>query len=468
MTEQYDYDLVVIGGGSGGVRAARIAASLGAKVAIIEDTHWGGTCVNVGCVPKKMYHYVASARDEIELARAYGWRIELGGLDWSVFHPAKNAEINRLQNIYRSMLNNSGVEVIDGFGKMVDAHTVQVGDCTYQAKHILIAVGGAPVLPDVAGIEHAIMSDQLFAMDHLPNKMLVFGGGYIACEMASTYHKFGVSVRLVARGQLLKSFDVQTTNFLKTQLKHEGLDFTEQLNIQSLAKTEHGISVTFSDGTVDHFDTVLMATGRKPRFEQLGLDVVGVERDIRGLIAVNTEYQTSVPSIYAVGDIVEGPDLTPAALAQGMYVARHLFGDQPVSPPDLNAVATTIFTHPQVATVGLSEEQVIAEGIHAKIFTSEFRSLKYTPTALTPRSFVKMLVDAKTDQILGIHLVGQEVGEMMQGFAVAVQAQMTKAQLDQTVGIHPTFAEELVTMRQPTREIHPTPSDEVALVVDRD
>ena len=447
------YDLLVVGGGSGGVRAARIAATLGAKVAIIEDTHWGGTCVNVGCVPKKMYHYVGSARDDIELAQAYGWQVALGELNWSVFFQNKQAEIQRLQNIYRQMLKNSGVLTIEGFARLISPTEVQVGDVVYQAKHILIAVGGAPVLPDITGIELAIQSDQLFGLAELPKRMLVFGGGYIACEMASTYHKFGSKVRLVARNKLLKDFDQQTVEFLKQQLQHEQLDFTEGLSIKALRQTADGIEATFSDDTQQYFDVVLMATGRKPRFEQLGLQKVGVQLDERGLIAVNADYQTNIASIYAVGDIVDGLDLTPVALAQGMYLARHLFSPDQYTPPDLSKIATTIFTHPQVATIGATEQQLQKDGQKIRVYQSEFRHLKYTPTSLQHRTFIKLLVDDTTDQIVGLHLVGHEVGEIMQGFAVAVQAGLTKSQLDQTIGIHPTVAEELVTMREPSRWI---------------
>ena len=447
------YDLLVVGGGSGGVRAARIAAALGAKVAIIEDTHWGGTCVNVGCVPKKMYHYVGSARDDIELAQAYGWQVALGELNWSVFFQNKQAEIQRLQNIYRQMLKNSGVLTIEGFGRLISPTEVQVGDVIYQAKHILIAVGGAPVLPDITGIELAIQSDQLFGLAELPKRMLVFGGGYIACEMASTYHKFGSKVRLVARSKLLKDFDQQTVEFLKQQLQHEQLDFTEGLSIKALRQTADGIEATFSDDTQQYFDVVLMATGRKPRFEQLGLQKVGVQLNERGLIAVNADYQTNIASIYAVGDIVDGLDLTPVALAQGMYLARHLFSPDQYVPPDLSKIATTIFTHPQVATIGATEQQLEKDGQKIRVYQSEFRHLKYTPTSLQHRTFIKLLVDDTTDQIVGLHLVGHEVGEIMQGFAVAVQAGLTKSQLDQTIGIHPTVAEELVTMREPSRWI---------------
>ncbi|MEC7121298.1 MAG: glutathione-disulfide reductase [Pseudomonadota bacterium] len=445
------YDLLVVGGGSGGVRAARIAASFGARVAIIEDTHWGGTCVNVGCVPKKMYHYVGSAHDEIELAQAFGWQVDVQGLDWSVFFNNKQKEIERLQDIYQRLLVNSGVETINGFGRLISPTQVQVDDVVYEAKHILIAVGGVPVLPEIKGIELALNSNQLFALDHLPKRMLVFGGGYIACEMASTYHKFGVAVHLVARSQLLRSFDQQTVDFLKQQLKHEQLHYTEGLSITQLVKTNQGIQVSFSDGTQDLYDVVLMATGRAPRFAGLGLDTVGVALDNQGLIEVSADYQTSVPSIYAVGDIVTGLDLTPVALAQGMYLARHLFGKTPVTPPDLSKIATTIFTHPQVATIGASEEDLIAAGTRTRVYQSEFRHLKYTVTTLQHRTFMKLLIDDTTDRILGIHLVGHEVGEIMQGFAVAVQAGLTKAQLDQTIGIHPTAAEELVTMREPNR-----------------
>lgn len=453
------YDLLVLGGGSGGVRAARIAASLGATVAIIEDTHWGGTCVNVGCVPKKMYHYVGSARDEIELAQAFGWQVELKNLDWSVFFNNKQAEIQRLQSVYQRMLKESGVRTIDGFGKLISPTEIQVGETVYRAKHILIAVGGKPVLPKIEGIEFAIHSDQLFALAELPKRLLVFGGGYIACEMASTYHKFGTQVRLVARSQLLKEFDQQTVEFLKKQLKYEQLDFTEQLSIQALRQTDDGIEVTFSDQTQQVFDVVLMATGREPRFAGIGLAEVGVQLDAHGLIAVNTQYQTTIDSIYAVGDIVQGLDLTPVALAQGMYLARHLFGQGDYSPPDLSKIATTIFTHPQVATIGATEQARHSTGQRTRVYQSEFRHLKYTPTSLQHRTFMKLLVDDQTDQIVGIHLVGHEVGEIMQGFAVAVQAGLTKAQLDQTIGIHPTVAEELVTMREPTRVIGHLSSD---------
>lgn len=447
------YDLLVVGGGSGGVRAARIAAALGAKVAIIEDTHWGGTCVNVGCVPKKMYHYVGSARDEIELAKAFGWRVSLKDLDWSIFFKNKQAEIQRLQNIYQQMLSNSGVLTIQGFGRLISPTEVQVDDTIYQAKHILLAVGGAPVLPDIQGIELAIHSDQLFALAELPKRLLVFGGGYIACEMASTYHKFGTQVRLVARSKLLKEFDQQTVEFLKKQLQHEQLSVSEDLSIQALQKTDDGIEATFSDGTRQCFDVVLMATGRKPRFDALGLEQVGIHMDTAGLIAVNQHYQTNIDSIYAVGDIVAGLDLTPVALAQGMYLARHLFSPDDYLPPDLSKIATTIFTHPQVATIGATEQQLKKEGQKIRVYQSEFRHLKYTPTSLQYRTFIKLLVDDATDQIVGLHLVGHEVGEVMQGFAVAVQAGLTKSQLDQTVGIHPTVAEELVTMREPSRWI---------------
>ncbi len=453
------YDLLVVGGGSGGVRAARIAASLGAKVAIIEDTHWGGTCVNVGCVPKKMYHYVGSARDEIELAQAFGWQVELKDLDWSVFFKNKQAEIQRLQAVYQRMLSNSGVVTIEGFGRVISPNQVQVGETIYQANHLLIAVGGAPVLPNIQGIELAIHSDQLFALAELPKRLLVFGGGYIACEMASTYHKFGTQVRLVARSKLLKEFDQQTVQFLKQQFEHEQLNFSEDLSIQALQKTDDGIEATFSDGTRQCFDVVLMATGRKPRFTDLGLAQVGVQLDERGLISVNQNYQTSIASIYAVGDIVDGLDLTPVALAQGMYLARHLFSTTQCAPPDLSKIATTIFTHPQVATIGATEQALQVQARPTRVYQSEFRHLKYTPTHLQHRTFIKLLVDDVTDQIVGIHLVGHEVGEIMQGFAVAVQAGLTKAQLDQTIGIHPTVAEELVTMREPSRWVEAALAD---------
>lgn len=457
------YDLVVIGGGSGGVRAARIAASLGARVAIIEDTHWGGTCVNVGCVPKKMYHYAASIAKQIKLGKAYGWDISTNSIDWQAFHEAKNTEISRLQGIYAKMLNSAGCTVIQGFGQITNAagkiKTVTVGEQLLQTKRILLAVGCTPAMPDIKGIEHCLNSDELFYLNHLPKKLLVVGGGYIGCEMASIYHHLGAEVTLTVRSKLLRGFDEETTRFLQNELENDGLNVQTGRVPCSFAKRADGaICVYFDDGGNAEYDAVLIAAGRKPRFDGLGLDAATVELDDAGLIKVDDNFQTQHQGIYAVGDIIAGPELTPVALEQGMYLARLLFGGgasantTPIRP-NFAQVATAVFTHPQMATVGMTEEQVVAQGIKADIYTSSFRHLKYTITSLQQRSFIKLIVARVSDKILGIHMVGEEVGEIMQGFAALITAGGTKAQLDATIGIHPTVAEELVTMREVTRTV---------------
>ncbi|MDY7026530.1 MAG: FAD-dependent oxidoreductase, partial [Pseudomonadota bacterium] len=357
------FDLVVIGGGSGGVRAARIAAGFGAKVAIIEQRFWGGTCVNVGCVPKKMYHYAGSLPMAFELAQAYGWSMQVGELNWQQFHRQKDNEINRLQGIYRRMLANAGVEVIDGFGRVVDAHTVDVDGQTIGAKRILIATGGQPTLLDIPGVEHCLDSDALFVLDTLPESLLVIGGGYIACEMASTYEHLGVKVRWINRSKPLKSFDAEMVEFLLAEMAKPGLCCDTGITPVSVELTATGKkAVTLSSGEVVEVDQVLMATGRKPNIEKLGLDAVGVELTADGHIAVNEDYQTSVESIYAVGDVIPGYDLTPVALEQGMYLAKTLFDQRPSLRPAFDTVATVIFTHPQFANVGMTEETAKAKG----------------------------------------------------------------------------------------------------------
>lgn len=452
------YDLIVIGGGSGGVRAARIAASLGAKVAIIEDTHWGGTCVNVGCVPKKIYHYAAGISKQVTLGQALGWEVSQGSIDWQTFHTAKDTEINRLQGIYAKLLGNAGCEVINGFGEIVDAtgeiKTVKVNETEYQTKKILLATGCAPAMPDIDGIQHAIHSEQLFALDHLPKRLLVVGGGYIGCEMASIYHNLGAAVTLSVRSKLLKEFDTETVAFLTNELKNDGMDIQLGRSPSKIElKSDGSLLVTFNDDTQQAYDTVLMAAGRKPRFAGLGLEHTKVTRDGNGLVEVNDNFETAHAGIYAVGDIIAGPDLTPVALEQGMFLAKSLYDDKTPIRPAFEQVATAIFTHPQMASCGLSEEQVIAAGKKADVYASSFRHIKYSVTDIPKRTFLKLLVEQGTEQILGIQMVGDEVGEIMQGFSVLLHAGVTKTQLDQTIGIHPTVAEELVTMRQATRSV---------------
>lgn len=472
------YDLIVIGGGSGGVRAARIAASLGAKVAICEDTHWGGTCVNVGCVPKKLYHYAAALHNQIKLGQAYGWQLDNHGINWQAFYANKEKEIKRLTGIYQTLLTHAGCDVYNGFARLLPPQTnqpkqselklVQVqstanGKTTtqqLQGKNILLATGGQPDLPPITGIEYAISSDDMFALDSLPERLLVVGGGYIACEMASIFHHLGVAVTLAVRSKLLRPFDRESVAKLTQELDQIGLTIHMGISPTALAKndtdTKH-IQVTFNDGSKATYNQVLFATGRSPRLAGLGLEHTTIKLDKKGFVEVDNNFATAEKGIYAIGDIINGLELTPVALAQGMYLARQLFAETKPLYPALNTVATAIFTHPQLATVGLTEEQAsqYAKNNHCQVavYTSHFRHIKYSVTDFQKKTFIKLLVDINTDKLLGLHLVGDEVGEIMQGFSVLFHTGITKTQLDQTIGIHPTVAEEIVTMREPTRII---------------
>lgn len=446
------FDLIVIGGGSGGVRAARVAAGFGAKVAIIESRFWGGTCVNVGCVPKKMYHYAGCLPQAFELAEAYGWDLNVGKLDWSQFFRQKETEINRLRGIYAKLLDNSKVTLFEGHAQFVDAHTVAVNEQHLTADKILIATGGKPNLPAIEGVEHCLSSDELFAMDYQPTSLLVVGGGYIACEIASTFHHLGTHIHWMSRSKALKSFDNEMVEFLMQEMAHSGLAFSEGViptKVELLASGQKQVSL--SDGSDIVVDEILMATGRKPNFEGLGLDVLDIELTEAGLIQVNEDFQTNLEHVYAVGDIIPGPDLTPVALEQGMYLAKLLFDQRPAVRPAYDSIATTIFTHPQYAIVGATEEELIATGHQYAVYSSQFRHLKYSLTTLQHRTQFKLLVDVESDKVMGIHAVGEEVGEIIQGFSTLIQLGVTKQQLDQTIGIHPTLAEELVTMREPSR-----------------
>lgn len=481
------YDLIVIGGGSGGVRAARIAADLGAKVAIIEDTHWGGTCVNVGCVPKKIYHYAASIRNAVKLGKAYGWDVSANQIDWQTFHAQKTNEIARLEGIYTKLLSNAGCDVIQGHGKLIDAHTVSVtsrseadnieqtnnSEQRLTAERILIAVGGQPIIPNIEGAEYAINSDKLFELTTLPKRLVVIGGGYIACEMASIFHHLGSQVTLIVRSELLKAFDREAVAFLENELVNDGLTIIKQASPKKISKITNTSKQNIDDVSTENttlkveldtgkqgvttleVDQVLFATGRKPRFANLGLETTQVSLTERGFIDVNDNFQTKEPSIYAVGDIIEGKELTPVALEQGMFLAKTLYDKTPPVRPAFDDIATAIFTHPQMASVGLTEQQAVAlvkqSNEKVAVYTSSFRHIKYSITDIQKRTFMKLLVNQTTDAILGIHMVGDETGEIMQGFSVLLHAGITKTQLDQTIGIHPTVAEELVTMREPTR-----------------
>ena len=452
---QYDYDLLVIGAGSGGVRASRMSASYGAKVAVIEDTFLGGTCVNVGCVPKKLFVYGSHIAEDIEMGKSFGWSTDNVEFDWATLRDNKTREIERLNGVYQNILTGAGVEIIHGRGVLKGPHEVAVGDKIYTAERILLATGGKPVVPDIPGAEHIITSDDAFYLESFPESVLVLGGGYIAVEFAGIFNGLGAETRLLYRGPLfLRGFDSEVRQVVADELAKKGVDVSFNINIESVEKLASGkLKVSLTNGTTTTVDCVMSAIGRRPRFEALGLDEVGVKLDANGKIAVDDQFQSSLPSIYAIGDIIDGPELTPVALAEGMVLARNLYGGQSLTV-DYNDIATAVFCQPNIGTVGLTEDQVQESGRPANVFTTQFRHMKHSLGDIQEKTFMKLLIDAETDRVLGAHMVGSDAGEVIQGIAVAMKAGATKADFDATIGIHPTAAEEFVTMRESTRKLN--------------
>lgn len=448
----YDFDLFVIGAGSGGVRAARFAAGFGARVAVAESRYLGGTCVNVGCVPKKLLVYGAHYSDDIDQAQGYGWTIDGATFDWKTLIANKDREIQRLNGIYKNLLTDSGVTLLQAHARLVDAHTVEVEGQHYTAEHILIATGGWPFVPDIPGREHAITSNEAFYLDELPRRVLVVGGGYIAVEFASIFHGCGSETRLLYRGDLfLRGFDGSLRDHLKDELIKKDVDLQFNADITRIDKQPDGtLLATLKDGRTLEADCILYATGRRPMLDGLGLANLDVTLDERGFIAVDEQFRTTTPSILAIGDVIGRVQLTPVALAEGMAVARQLFKPEEYRPVDYNTIATAVFSLPNMATVGLTEEEARAKGHKVVLFESRFRPMKLTMTNSLERSLMKLVVDADTDKVLGCHMAGPEAGEIIQGLAVALKAGATKRIFDDTLGIHPTAAEEFVTMRTPT------------------
>lgn len=445
---RYDYDLFTIGAGSGGVRASRFAATFGARVAIAEERYLGGTCVNVGCIPKKLFSYAAHFHEDFEDAAAYGWRPGEPAFDWKTLLARKDREIQRLNGVYERLLKSSGVELFRQRATVIDPHTVEANGKRITADHILVATGGWPVKPAIPGAELAFTSNEAFHLNQLPQRVVVVGGGYIAVEFASIFNGLGVETTLIYRRErLLRSFDADLGRFLGEQMAAKGITIRYRCNIAALSRNG-SLSSTLTDGTTLESDGVLLATGRAPNTAQLGLERAGVELGANGAVVVDENYQTSVPSIHAIGDVTDRVLLTPVALAEGMVVADRLFnkGQRAMSYEN---VATAIFSHPNVATVGLSEEEARERGLEFSIYRSTFTPLKHTLTGRSEKSLMKLVVDRKTDRVLGVHMVGPDAGEVIQGFAVALNCNVTKSQLDATIGIHPTLAEEFVTMREP-------------------
>lgn len=449
----FDCDLFVIGGGSGGVRAARMAAQRGARVILAEAAALGGTCVNVGCIPKKLYSYAAHFADDFRDAAGFGWDVPPPRFDWQRLKKNRAHEIARLNGVYEHLLRTAGVELLRGWASLAGPQAVQVqaSDSVqrYTARHILVATGGTPSVPPVAGREHVLTSDHMFDLEPFPRRLVVVGGGYIACEFASIFNGLGAQATLLYRGeQVLRGFDDEVRDFVAAEMRRHGVDLRVRTDVVAIERRVEEMAVKLGDGQVLAADAVLYATGRVPNVAGLGLDAVGVRQGADGAIGVDGQFRSSVPSILAIGDVTAGLQLTPVALAEAMVVVDSLFGNGE-RRMSLEGVPTAVFTHPNLASVGLTEQQARERHGAVRVFRSEFRALKHTLGGSGERTLMKLVVDAATDRVLGLHMVGADAGEVVQGFAVALKAGATKAVFDATIGIHPTAAEEFVTMREP-------------------
>ncbi|MCZ2497177.1 glutathione-disulfide reductase [Xylophilus sp. Kf1] len=452
MSDRHDFDLLVIGGGSAGVRCARMAAQRGARVALIEAAALGGTCVNAGCIPKKLYSYAAGYGEGFAESAGYGWRGEAPTLDWEALKHNRAKEIHRLNGVYAQLLKTAGVTVIQGWARLEGPHTASVDGHRHSARHIVLCTGGMPHVPDVPGREHVVTSEQMFDLKPFPKKLAVVGGGYIACEMASIFHGLGAEVTLLQRGgALLAGFDGEVRRFIASEMGRAGVEIKLNWQVEGISQRDDGsFCVTSADGTICDADVVLYATGRKPLTQGLGLEQVGVKLDERGAVEVDADYRSSVPSIHAIGDISSSKQLTPVALAEAMALVDHLFGDGK-RKVDYEMVPTAVFTHPNIGTVGRTEEQARKDlgSDDVEIYRADFKSLRHMLSGSDERSFVKLVVQKSTDRVVGLHMVGPDAGEVVQGFAVAMRAGATKAVFDTTIGVHPTLAEEFVTLREP-------------------
>ncbi len=446
------FDLVVIGAGSGGVRCARMAAQRGAKVAIIEKRFYGGTCVNVGCVPKKLFVYASHYGEEFHDAEGFGWHSSGQGFNWTTLVNNKNKEINRLNGVYEKLLKESDVTIFNGRGRIKSKNEVEVNGKTIQTKYILIATGSQAFVPDVAGREHALISDNMFYLENLPKHACVVGGGYIAVEFAGILQGLGVETHLVyRRNMLLRNFDMDVRQFVQEEVVKKGIQLhlnDDVVEIKEQQEKDYPYRLSLKSGESLNTGLVLYATGRHPATEELGCEEIGVDIGSRGQILVDDDYRTSIDTVFAIGDVIDRVQLTPVALAEGMYVANLLFGGQPVAV-DYERIPTAVFSQPSIATIGPTEEQARAKVPRLQVYRSSFRALKNTMSGNQERTFMKLLVDGDTDKVLAAHMVGPEAAEIIQGISLAIRAGATKATFDTTIGIHPSSAEEFVTMREP-------------------
>ena len=445
---RYDFDLFTIGAGSGGVRASRVCASYGASVAIAEERYFGGTCVNVGCIPKKLFSYAAHYRDDFHDAAGFGWTTAEPAFDWPTLLANKNKEIARLNGIYERVLDDAGVSILKSRATIRDAHTVECGGRTYTARHILVATGSWPTLPELPGHDLGITSNEAFFLPRLPQSIIVAGGGYIAVEFASIFNGLGVRTTLVYRGtRLLRGFDAELGQRLAEEMSRKGVTIRFETDVAELRKGGEGVLVSFKDGSRAETGAMMFATGRKPNTRNLGLEQAGVQLDDAGAVVVNALFASSVDSIHAIGDVTNRINLTPVATAEGMALAKTLFRGEPTGL-DYENIPTAVFAIPNLATVGLSEETARKRGHSVETYKTSFRALKHTLSGSGEKTFMKLVVDAVDQRVLGAHMIGPDAGEIIQGIAIALKCGATKAQFDATIGIHPTAAEEFVTLRE--------------------
>ncbi len=447
----FDYDLFVIGGGSGGVRAARVAASeIGAKVGLAEEYRYGGTCVIRGCVPKKLMVYASEFSRNLEDAGEFGWSVANNGFDWQKFRKKLHLELDRLETVYRNLLQNAGVDTYDQRAKLLDPNTVVIGEKKLTARTILIATGGRPFRPDIPGIENALVSDDIFNLKKLPKSMAIIGGGYIACEMASIMNGFGVNTKLIYRGdQILRGFDKEIRNHVAEEMAKNGISISLNEDVTKINATAEGLELINSEGKKENFDKILTATGRTPNSDDLGLDNSGVQIGEKGEILVDNYSKSSKESVYAIGDVTNRSNLTPIAIREAMSFIETVFRGTP-EKLDYRFIPTAVFTTPEVGTVGLTEEEA-SQFAPLAIYTTKFKSMREGFAGREDRVFMKLIVEEKNQKVLGCHFVSPFAGELVQLAAVAVTMGATKLDFDKTIAVHPTISEELVTMRKPTR-----------------
>jgi glutathione reductase (NADPH) len=442
------FDLFIIGAGSGGVRAARLAGQRGARVAVAEDAALGGTCVNLGCIPKKLYSFAAHYAESFEEARGFGWSHQTPGFDWAVLKANRAREIARLNGIYGELMVSAGVTLLRGRARLAGPNAVEVNGVVHTAERIVVATGGWPVSPDIPGGELAISSNEIFDLPEFPKRLVVVGGGYIACEFASIFNGLGARVIQVYRGeQILRGFDREVRDFVAAEMKKKGVDIRVEAKVLALARSGSGaIRVSLADGAELEADTVLYATGRAPNTAGLGLEAAGVELAPNGAVVVDEAYRSNVASIFAIGDVIDRVQLTPVALAEATSLVESLFGAGG-RRVDYMHIPTAVFTHPNIGTIGFSEQDARARFEKIAVYRTDFKPLRHTLSGSSERTLMKLVVDTANDKVVGLHMVGADAGETIQGFAVAMKAGATKAVFDATLGIHPTAAEEFVTMR---------------------